>query len=243
MPKTVAVMDPDEVSDIFCPACEWSALEEGEISEGRNFAYKFKRCEKCGWQSQVNRYRLVHTKDAVEYYPDATFIRPDIALSLKLSGKLQLGTDVSEPAVSALPGEHAAVARCFECGGQAKLRCRLRKDVAALIALWECERCGFQSNAGILLSPGFFAVYDGGKRILWKDKSFLLTRNQRIIIDVLYKAHIEGSRDVQVKELRKALRSPNSRLRDSFRSANHELWESLIVHSPGAPHGTLRLNF
>jgi hypothetical protein len=52
------------------------------------------------------------------------------------------------------------------------------------------------------------------------DKGFLLTRNQRIIIDGLHKAYLERKYDVHREELLKKIGSPSSRLRDSFRHAN-----------------------
>src|SRR5438270_13999065 len=80
----------------ICPECQCSALEEGEAPEGTTASYKWQYCTACQWQSEIRRYRLVKTNYGVEYYPDATFVRPDVALALRLRGRVQLGLDTED---------------------------------------------------------------------------------------------------------------------------------------------------
>jgi hypothetical protein len=52
--------------------------------------------------------------------------------------------------------------------------------------------------------------------------------------------YLIGAPDVHQDELLKEIGRPCSRVRDSFRSANPELWGTLIVR--GARKGTFRIN-
>jgi hypothetical protein len=102
-----------------CPACGSLGVDEGEIREA-TASFRWEYCD-CGWQSELRRYRLVHTKYGVEYWPDATFVRPDIVLSLKLRGRLQVDDENTGPA-STSSNQYLPIAPCpvadasYKCG-------------------------------------------------------------------------------------------------------------------------------
>jgi predicted RNA-binding Zn-ribbon protein involved in translation (DUF1610 family) len=222
-----------------CPACGSLGVDEGEIREA-TASFRWEYCD-CGWQSELRRYRLVHTKYGVEYWPDATFVRPDIVLSLKLRGWLQVDDENTGPA-STSSNQYLPIAPCPRCGRQLQMRFQLRRDVAAYHAFWDCEDCGFHGESGTCIGPGFFVPTWDYKNIIWCGTTYELTANQRAHIRVLHEAYLKGNPDVHQTELLNKLGHHSSRLRDSFRSANHALWGTLIMHHPGSPRGTFRLN-
>jgi len=225
-----------------CPKCCCSGLSEGEIRDGKTAVYQDQYCESCDWRSKLHRYRLVPNKHGFALHPDATFVRPDIALSLKLRGKFRLGDNSDYISEFAPQVRYGPSAPCPGCGREIEMRFGLRNDITAYKAYWECDDCGFQGHSGTFVSPGLFVPSFGYKHILWRGKSYLLTRNQRVIIEELHEAYKRGYPDVYEDDLLAKLGSPTSTLRDSFRRANKGLLGILIIRSPEAPRGTYRLN-
>jgi hypothetical protein len=72
-----------------------------------------------------------------------------------------------------------------------------------------------------------------------RDQNFTLTSRQAQVIQILDESRINGLPDVGQDYLLEKLETPNSRLRDSFKS-NRPAWNNLV--KPGAKKGTVRLN-
>jgi hypothetical protein len=58
----------------------------------------------------------------------------------------------------------------------------------------------------------------------------MLSTNQALIVQELHEAHERGLRSVSREQLLSRLGSPNSRVRDSFKSGDGpRVWKSLII--------------
>jgi hypothetical protein len=81
-------------------------------------------------------------------------------------------------------------------------------------------------------SVDYRSVCLGGKR-------FTLTSRQAQVIQLLHGAHEKATPEIGAQYILEEIGSPNSRLRDSFKS-NQEAWKALV--RPGKKKGTIRLN-
>jgi hypothetical protein len=231
------------MDDDCCPKCEWGPLQEGELRDG-DVVYQWRYCEDCHWQSEITRAKEVPWEWGTALKIDPTIVRPDVALFRSLRGRLQLTTEASKKplASGSLDFPCLPSAPCPRCGAVIQQHHEVCEDLSGYYASWCCEGCGFQSEAIKNPGPGIFRHSEGYMWIWWRGKSYELTRNQRVIIKKLHMQYLTGAADVHQDELLKEIGQPRSRVRDSFRSANRELWGTLIIHAAGARRGAFRIN-
>jgi hypothetical protein len=231
--------------DDFCPNCKWGPLQQGELSDG-NIIYTWEYCNDCRWQGEITRSRILRYDWGYSYKIDLTTVRPDIALFRMLRGRLQLtNEDASEKQLS--PSGHpilefAPSAPCPQCRSVIQQSHRPCEDLSGYQVFWSCQACGFETEPMNSPAPGLFTHSEGYRWISWRGKPYQLTSNQTKIVTKLHVSFLNGAADVHQGELLDEIGLPSSRVRDSFRSANRELWGTLIVHAVGARRGSLRIN-
>jgi hypothetical protein len=220
------------MDDYYCPDCEWGPLQEGELRDG-DVVYQWQYCDECGWQSEVTRYQVRRVEWGTVLKIDPTIVSPDVALFRSLRGRLQLTTEAPKKPLASGSSEFPCLpsARCPHCGAVIQQHHELCQDLSGYYASWCCEVCGFQSEAIKNPGPGVFTHSEEYRRISWRGKRYEPTRNQRVFIKKLHLQYLIGAPDVHQDELLKEIGQPSSRVRDSFRSANRELWGTLIIHA------------
>jgi len=77
--------------------------------------------------------------------------------------------------------------------------------------------------------PVEFTHSEDFRSITFKGEPSLLTTRQAQVIQILFEAHREGHPDVHQDRILEKLGTGKSRLRDTFRTPNRELWKTLIV--------------
>ncbi len=87
--------------------------------------------------------------------------------------------------------------------------------------------------------PQFEPLSSDYRSILFKRKTYALTRNQSIIIKILHEAYVKGAPVVAKDTLLRAIEAETSRVRDSFKHS--PLWKTLIIPIR-KPRGTFKLN-
>lgn len=71
------------------------------------------------------------------------------------------------------------------------------------------------------------------RTITLRDKKYSLSTNQALIIKALHEAQQKGLPGLSTHELQKAIKTPKSRIRDSFRKGDgSRVWKELITHVP-----------
>jgi predicted RNA-binding Zn-ribbon protein involved in translation (DUF1610 family) len=165
-----------------------------------------------------------------------------LALLQTLKGRLQF---TPQALANLTSGSSAAqpplTASCPQCGRTIQLEHEISRDQQAYAASWFCDGCGFHSEATNIQAPGIFTHSEGYKWICWRGTNYELTPNQAEIVKILHARYLRGTPDIHERELMRELRVPDSRLRDSFRSANSQLLGTLIIRKPGGPRGIWRL--
>lgn len=101
------------------------------------------------------------------------------------------------------------------------------------------SRAKAENRTQSILAPEKFKHSEDYSSVSLNGKPFTLTPRQAQVIQLLHAAYENGTPEIGSQFILEKIESPNSRLRDTFKS-NPDAWKTLI--KAGAKKGTVRLN-